>query len=68
MTGYFSIQLPEIAASYSLKTYWLCFLVVAILSMMFLLVFGLTTHTVEGKTIYRSITRMILDKGKRKTQ
>lgn len=70
MTGYFSIQLKEIEEKYSLKTYWLCFLVVTVLSIVFLLFFGLTTHTVEGKTIYRSITRsigrMILDKGKAK--
>ncbi|KAK5045839.1 hypothetical protein LTR84_008932 [Exophiala bonariae] len=64
MTAYFSIQLPEIAEMYSLKTYWLSFLVVAVLSVAFLLVFGVTTHTVEGKTIYKSLTRMILDKGK----
>ncbi|KIX01597.1 uncharacterized protein Z518_09323 [Rhinocladiella mackenziei CBS 650.93] len=68
MTGYFSIQLPEVAEKYTLKTYWLSFLVVSLLSMVFLLVFGVTTHTVEGKTIYRSITGIILDKGKRKKQ
>ena len=62
MTAYFSIQFPD--PHYSLnspKTYWLCFLVVAILSIGFLFIFGITTHTVEGKTIYRSITRMVLD-------
>jgi hypothetical protein len=64
MTGYFSIQLPEIE-KYSLKTYWLCFLVVSILSVLFLVIFGVTTHTLEGKTVYRSVTssvgRMILN-------
>ena len=64
MTGYFSIQLKEIDEMYSLKTYWLSFLVVAIISIAFLFVFGFTTHTVEGKTIYRSLTRMVWDKGK----
>lgn len=64
MTAYFSIQLPEIAEMYSIKTYWLSFLVVGILSVAFLLLFGFTTHTVEGKTIYKSLTRMVLDKGK----
>ncbi|EXJ88408.1 hypothetical protein A1O1_05338 [Capronia coronata CBS 617.96] len=66
MTAYFSVQLPEITELYTLKTYWLTFLVVAILSIAFLLVFGVTTHTVEGKTIYKSITRMLWDKGKSK--
>ncbi|KAK5467589.1 hypothetical protein LTS15_000562 [Exophiala xenobiotica] len=70
MTAYFSIQVGNIQDKYSLKTYWLCFLVVSVLSIAFLGAFGFYTHTVEGKTIYRSVTRMILDvfKGKRKTQ
>ncbi|OAP63674.1 hypothetical protein AYL99_02901 [Fonsecaea erecta] len=59
MTAYFSIQLPEIAERYTLKTYWLCFLVVSILSILFLVVFGVTTHTLEGQTVYRSITSTI---------
>ncbi|KIW23030.1 uncharacterized protein PV07_11262 [Cladophialophora immunda] len=70
MTGYFSIQLPEIAEQYTLKTYWLSFLVVSILSILFLVVFGITTHTLEGQTVYRSITgtigSAIFDAGKRK--
>lgn len=64
MTAYFSIQLPEIAEMYSIKTYWLSFLVVAVLSVAFLFFFGYTTHTVEGKTIYKSLTQMVLDKGR----
>ncbi|KAK5274203.1 hypothetical protein LTR96_000803 [Exophiala xenobiotica] len=70
MTAYFSIQVGNIQDKYSLKTYWLCFLVVSVLSIAFLGAFGFYTHTVEGKTIYRSVTRMVLDvfKGKRKTQ
>ncbi|ETI26241.1 hypothetical protein G647_03018 [Cladophialophora carrionii CBS 160.54] len=70
MTAYFSIQLKEIDDKYSLKTYWFCFLVVTILSILFLVVFGGITHTLEGKTVYRSVTRtlgrMILNAGKRK--
>ncbi|KIW83410.1 hypothetical protein Z517_02655 [Fonsecaea pedrosoi CBS 271.37] len=70
MTAYFSIQLPEIAEKYSLKTYWLSFLVVSILSILFLVVFGVTTHTLEGQTVYRSITsivgRAIFDASKRR--
>ncbi|EXJ56745.1 hypothetical protein A1O7_07089 [Cladophialophora yegresii CBS 114405] len=75
MTAYFSIQLKEIDDKYSLKTYWFCFLVVMILSILFLVVFGGITHTLEGKTVYRSVTRtlgrMILNaagKRKRKAQ
>ncbi|KAJ9636058.1 hypothetical protein H2204_005555 [Knufia peltigerae] len=66
MTAYFSIQLPEITEKYDLETYWLCFLVVSVLSIAFLAAFGFYTHTVEGKTIYKSVTRMILDLFKRK--
>ncbi|KAJ9615501.1 hypothetical protein H2200_001576 [Cladophialophora chaetospira] len=70
MTAYFSIQLKEIEEKYTLTTYWICFLVVAILSILFLVVFGSITHTLEGKTIYRSVTRTvgrtILNLGKRK--
>ncbi|KIX98897.1 uncharacterized protein Z520_05358 [Fonsecaea multimorphosa CBS 102226] len=75
MTGYFSIQLPEIEKIYTLKTYWLCFLVVSILSVLFLVLFGITTHTLEGQTVYRSITSTIgsaifsaAGKRKKKTQ
>ena len=70
MTGYFSIQLKEIEEKYNLTTYWICFLVVAVLSVLFLVVFGGITHTLEGKTVYRSVTRTlgrtILNAGKRK--
>lgn len=59
MTGYFSIQLPEIEKIYSLKTYWLSFLVVSIISILFLFIFGGITHTLEGKTTYQSITRIV---------
>jgi Mg2+ and Co2+ transporter CorA len=75
MTGYFSIQLHEIDEKYSLKTYWLSFLVVTILSILFLLVFNMTAQALEGKTVYRSITRTIgrtllnaAGAGKRKAQ
>jgi len=68
MTAYFSIQLPEIARIYTLKTYWLSFLVVAILSTAFLMVFGVATHTIEGKTVYKSLTRVVWDMRKWKRQ
>ena len=54
LTGYFSMQLKEIT-NYTLATYWFCFLVVSVLSILFLIIFGVTTHTLEGKTVYRSI-------------
>jgi hypothetical protein len=57
MTAYFSIQLPEISKIYSLKTYWLCFLVVTLLSVLFLVAFGAVTSTLEGKTIYKGTTK-----------
>lgn len=65
MTGYFSIQVPGIA-DYSITTYWLSFLVVVLLSILFLVFFSFTFHSVEGKTSYKSFTRMALDKRKEK--
>lgn len=69
MTAYFSIQIGDIAHIYSLKTYWLCFLAVIVLSAGILFGYGLISGTVEGKTVYKSMTRMVWEKewtGKRK--
>ena len=65
MTAYFSIQIPEIANVYTIKTYWLAFMVVAVLSVSMLFLFGLASDTVEGGTVYKSLTRILWDKRKR---
>lgn len=56
MTGYFSIQMTEIDEMYDLKTYWLSFLVVVILSILGLVFFGLMAERVGGKMTYKSLT------------
>lgn len=66
MTGYFSIQVGNIQQLYSLETYWLSFLVVVLMSVVSLLVFGAASSTVSNRTVYKSLTRTLWDKGKRK--
>jgi hypothetical protein len=66
MTAYFSIQLPDIVDMYTLKTYWLCFLVVALASILLLFIFGIANDKVEGRTVYKSLTQILWDKSKRK--
>lgn len=45
LTAYFSIQVGNIGNIYSLKTYWLSFMVVLVLSILFLVVYGIKTKT-----------------------
>lgn len=65
MTGYFSVQLREIEEIYTLKTYWLCFLVVVLLSVGGLVAFGVTAEKVGGRATYKSFTRTLWEKMKR---
>jgi Mg2+ and Co2+ transporter CorA len=67
MTGYFSVQVKGIENQYSPKVYWLSFLVVALLSIGLVLAFELASYKVAGRTVYKSLTRTLWDKGKRKT-
>lgn len=66
MTGYFSIQIGNIQDMYTLKTYWLSFLSVILLSIGSLLALGAANSTVSNKTVYKSLTRTLWDKGKTK--
>ena len=66
MTGYFSTQLDDLASTYTIKTYWICFAVIMTLSFIFLVIFGVLSGTLEGKPIYRSLTETVLDAGKGK--
>jgi hypothetical protein len=59
MTGYFSVQLDEINKLYSLRTYWVCFLVVGILTIFLLASFNIASDKVKGKIIYKSLTRTL---------
>ena len=56
MTGYFSTQISELEGVYTATTYWVCFAVIVTLSFLFLVVFGVISHTLEGGVIYQSIT------------
>ncbi len=64
MTGYFSVQIVDLTGVYSAKTYWLCFLVIIVLTFGFLVTFGVASDTVEGRTVYKSLARTFLDSSK----
>ena len=65
MTGYFSVQIADLQNLYTVKTYWICFVVVVVLSFLFLLTFGIISDSIEGKVVYRSLTRTIWDRSKK---
>lgn len=66
MTGYFSVQLQEIDNLYSLTTYWVCFMVVVLVSILGLVVFDGLTSKVRGRMTYKSLTRMGVERLKRR--
>lgn len=66
MTGYFSVQIQDLQNVYTAKTYWVCFAIIIVLSIIVLVGFGLLSGTVEGKPIYKSLTRTFFDKSKDK--
>ena len=59
MTAYFSVQISDLQGVYSAKTYWFCFLVVVLLSILLLVVFGVASDTIEGRTVYQSLGRTL---------
>lgn len=65
MTGYFSVQIQDLQGVYTHTTYWISFGVIMGMSVIFLTIFGYLSGTVEGKTIYRSLTQTFLDFSKR---
>ena len=67
MSQYFSIQIPDIAAHLSLRAYWIAFAVLMVLSIGLLSIFGYLSDTVEGKTMYRSVTRTLFNSSKQKS-
>ncbi len=64
MTGYFSVQITDLNGVYSVKTYWACFGVVMGLSLIFLIIFGKLSGTLEAKPIYRSLSETLYDSTK----
>jgi hypothetical protein len=61
MTGYFSVQIADLAGVYTVKTYWMCFLAISLLSIIFLIIFGVASDTVEGRTVYKSLWRTFVE-------
>lgn len=59
LTSYFSIQVIN-NAGYNLKTYWLSFLVVGLLTILLLSVTGFANSKALGGTVYRSLTKIFL--------
>ena len=59
MTGYFSVQIADLQGVYTARTYWVCFGVIMALSVVFLLIFGVISHTLEGGLIYKSLTDVV---------
>lgn len=68
MTAYFSIQLPDVANSLSLRVYWITFAVLMVLSIGLLSMFGYASDTVEGKTIYKSVTRTMFSSSRERSR
>ena len=61
MTAYFSVQITDLYGVYTVKTYWACFGVVMGMSLIFLIIFGKLSGTLEGKPIYRSFSETLYD-------
>ncbi|THW92398.1 hypothetical protein D6D15_03169 [Aureobasidium pullulans] len=59
LTSYFSIQVINNTGS-NLKTYWLSFLVVGLLTILLLSVTGFVNSKALGGTVYRSLTKIFL--------
>ncbi|KAA8651956.1 uncharacterized protein ATNIH1004_000856 [Aspergillus tanneri] len=57
MTGYFSTELKGVKHVYTTVEYWASFGVIMFLSIVMLTLFGYLSDTIEGKTIYQSLSR-----------
>ena len=64
MTGYFSTELKEVKGVYTVNEYWVSFGVIMFLSIVLLVMFGMASGTVEGKTIYQSLFRTFIRSSK----
>lgn len=65
LTGYFSTQIKDLQDVYTARTYWISFAVTVVLSVMFLFLFGLISHTLEGGIIYTTIVQATLQRVRR---
>ena len=57
VTAYFSMQFDQINELYSIKTYWLAFLVVGIVTLAFLGGFEWLSRRYQGKIVFVGLTR-----------
>ncbi|KAB8231533.1 uncharacterized protein BDW43DRAFT_140064 [Aspergillus alliaceus] len=64
MTGYFSTELKNVKGVYTITQYWVAFGVIMFLSIVMLTLFGYLSDTVEGKTIYQSLSRTFVRSSK----
>ena len=69
-TAYFSMQFDQINDLYSLKTYWLSFLVVSVMTVHFLGEFEWLSSRYKGSLVFTGLTRTWFKRrqvGKRRT-
>lgn len=64
LTAYFSIQVGDLQDMYSLRTYWTSFGIVMVVSILFLLLFGMKTDTLKGTSFYRRLHRLLWQRTK----
>ncbi|KAL1962853.1 hypothetical protein VTN77DRAFT_9128 [Rasamsonia byssochlamydoides] len=57
LTGYFSTQIQDLQPTFTARSYWISFGVLMFLSIVLLALFGYASDTIEGKTIYQSLSR-----------
>ncbi len=62
MTAYFSTQIKDVV--FTRKAYWIGFGITTLLSIVFLVFFGIFSDTVESTIIYKPLSRWMLDRAK----
>ncbi|GIC91938.1 uncharacterized protein Aud_008393 [Aspergillus udagawae] len=66
MTAYFSTELRGVKGVYTQAEYWISFAVIMVLSLLVLVLFGYASGTIEGRTIYQSLSRTFISSSKDK--
>jgi Mg2+ and Co2+ transporter CorA len=64
-TAYFSMQVKAVQ-NYSIETFWIVFLVVAVLTISFLATFEFLASRYSGKLAYRSLTKTLFDRRRKR--
>jgi len=62
MTAYFSCQFKDV--EFTIPNYWMWFGIIAGLSFVAICAFSVFSGTMEGKMIYKSMSRRVYDVGK----